>query len=436
MAIAQQVIPLNISIAPFPEGFQGDMDETFQQACILMEAFIQGNFLTGLILPPGSTLPTTDQGPIAMGGQWYFWDSSSNQYLPQTVSVKASRNAAKNAIYQVCQPYTAPPGTFTLASGITKIYDCALARTTAANVLAIAPDTGPAASGDTDFIPTSIKYTVPSGGTLVPTLAATDLFAHEHVFEGSDLAPLQGETLSLSFSVNGNTPGTYSAYLTSAGRDMSYVVNFTLAAANTWYRIKIPAIPAFPTGTGTWNFSDGHTGLYFGVAMGVGTQWRTANTASWQPAFLAGTSSNINMLTVINNQLKITGLKLEANPSVSYLSVNPFSVDYEEVIRYYWTSFNYQSVTAGMPVLGTSQTNGNFLLSLTFPRRMALVPTVTPYGYTSHAAGNITDINSATDIAMATLGAVQKGVAAAGAAAGTTKGDSIGCFVIADARLT
>jgi hypothetical protein len=430
MATAQQVIPLNISIAPFPEGFQGDMDETFQQACILMEAFIQGNFLTGLILPPGSTLPTTDQGPIAMGGQWYFWDTASGQYLPQTVSVKPTKNFARNAIYQVQQT----GGSFTLASGVTKIYDCALARTTAANVLAIAPDTGPAASGDTDFIPTSIKYTV--GPQLVTTLAATDLFTHEHVFEGSDLSALQGQTLSLSFSAYGNTPGTYSAYLTSAGRDMSYVVTWTLAAANTWTRVKIPGIPTFPTGTGTWRFGEGQTGLYVGIPMGVGSQWRTANTASWQPAFLAGTSGNINMLTVVNNQLKITGLKLEANPSVSYLPVNPFSVDYEEVIRYYWTSFNYQSVTNGMPVYGTCQTAGNFVLSIEFPRRMALVPTVTPYGWTSHAAGNITDINSGADIATATLGAVQKGVAAAGAAAGTTKGDVIACFIVADARLT
>jgi hypothetical protein len=436
MATAQQVIPLNISIAPFPEGFMGDMDETFQQACILMEAFIQGNFLTGLILPPGSTLPTTDQGPIAMGGQWYFWDTASGQYLPQTVSVKPTKNFARNPIYQVCQPYTTPPGTFTLASGVTNVYDCAIARTTAANVLSIAPDTGPPASGDTDFIPTSIRYYLASGATLKPTLAATDLFTHEHVFEGSDITALQGQTLSLSFSAYGNTPGTYSAYLTSAGRDRSYVVTWTLATANTWTRVKIPGIPAFPTSGGTWSFTEGATGLYFGVPMGVGSQWQTTNTASWQPAFLAGTSGNINMLTVVGNQLKITGVKLEASPSVTYLQANPFSADYEEVIRYYWTSFNYQLLNAGMPVLGTSQTNGNFLLSLTFPRRMCRVPTVTPYGYSSHNPGNITDISTASDIAMASLGAVQKGIAAAGAAAGTTKGDAIGCFVIADARLS
>lgn len=429
MATAQQVIPLNISIAPFPEGFQGDLDETFQQACILMEAFIQGNFLTGLILPPGSTLPTSDQGPIAMGGQWYFWDPASGQYQPQTVSVKPTRNYARNSIYQVQQA----GATFTLASGITKTFDCSICRTTAANILAIAPDTGPAASGDTDFIPTSIKYTV--GPSLMPSLAASDLFTHEHVFEGSDLAPLQGQTLSLSFSAFGNQPGTYSAYLTSPGRDMSYVVSWTLATANTWTRVKIPGIPAFPTGTGTWAFTEGQTGLYFGVPMGMGSQWRTTNTASWQPAFLAGTSGNINLLTVVNNQLKITGVKLEANPSVSYLPVNSFSADYEEVIRYYWTNFNYQSVTGGVPMTFVASGTNIAYGTLIFPRRMCKVPAVVPYGTTSHAAGNVTNLSTGTDVALATLTATPKGTGSQITATGT-KGDVFGAYLIADARLS
>ena len=429
MATTQQIIPLNISIAPFPEGFQGDLDETFQQAAILMEAFIQGNFLTGLILPPGSTLPTTDQGPIAMGGQWYFFDPASGQYLPQTVSVKPAKNFARNPIYQVQQT----GGTFTLASGVTKTYDCALARTTVASVLAVAPDTGPAASADTDFIPTSIKYTV--GPTLVPTLAATDIFAHEHVFEGSDIASLQGQTLSVSFSAYGNTPGTYSAYLTSAGRDMSYVVTWTMATANTWVRVKIPGIPAFPTATGTWHFGEGQTGLYFGVPMGVGTQWQTTKTASWQPAFLAGTSGNINMLTVVNNQIEITGVKLEANPSVTYLAVNAFGTDYEEVIRYYWTGFNYQSTANGVPVIFVASNANSAYGSSVFPRRMCQIPTVVPYSWTNKTAGYVTELSTSNDVAVATLPATQKGVAA-NITATSNKGDVLAAIIIADARLS
>jgi hypothetical protein len=425
----QQIIPLNISIAPFPEGFQGDMDETFQQACILMEAFIQGNFLTGLILPPGSTLPTTDQGPIAMGGQWYFFDPASGQYLPQTVPVKSTRNIARNPIYQVQQTGSA----FTLGSGVVNTYDCALARTTVANVLAITTDVGPAAGADNDTIGSAIKYTV--GPTLVTTLAATDLFTHEHVFEGSDLASLQGQSLSLSFSAYGNTPGTYSAYLTSAGRDMSYVVTWNMATANTWTRVKVTGIPAFPTGTGTWHFGEGQTGLYFGVPMGVGTQWQTTKTASWQPAFLAGTSGNINMLTVVNNVLKITGVKLEASPSVSYLSVNPFGTDYESVQRYYWTGFSYQSVTAGVPETFVASANNSAYGSVMFSSRMCKAPTVVPYSWANKTAGYVTNLSTNTDIAVATIPSTQKG--AAGAITVTsTKGDVAAAILVADARLS
>src|SRR4029077_4635869 len=206
--MADQSIPLKISIAPFPEGFVGDMDETFQQACILMEATVEGAFLTGLILPPGSTLPTTDQGPIAMGGVWYFWDPVTGQYLPQSISARPAKNYVKNACYQIQQTGTAPP----LVAGINKTYDMCLCRMQNTGVLTIASDVEPPAAADHDYCPAAIKYTV---GTTAPTLAATDLYVHEHLIEGSDLAPIQGEILSLSFLCWVNQAGTYSAYLTS-----------------------------------------------------------------------------------------------------------------------------------------------------------------------------------------------------------------------------
>src|SRR4029077_4481384 len=214
MATTPQQLPLNISIAPFPEGFQGDMDETFQQATQLMKATVSGNFLTGLILPPGSTLPTNDQGPIAVGNVWYFWDPVSGQYLPQTVSTKAARNYVKNPVYQIQQTGSS----FSLsATGTTKTYDMAQCRATQPNILSVSPDTGPLASVDTDYCPAAIRFNV--GPSLLTTPAAGDWILHEHLLEGADIAMIQGETLSLSFSVFTNAPGTYSYALLSTGRD-------------------------------------------------------------------------------------------------------------------------------------------------------------------------------------------------------------------------
>jgi hypothetical protein len=308
----------------------------------------------------------------------------------------------------------------------------ALARTVTTGVLSIATDVGPVAGAESDLIPTAIKYTV---GTIVATLAATDFYAHEHLIEGSDVIMLQGQQTTLSFFAYATVAGTYSAYITNNGRDQSFVVTFTLPT-NQWTRVKITNIPAFPT-SGTWNFGDGVTGLYLGVPMGVGSQWQTATLKSWQSGFFAGSSANINMLAVTNNQLKITGLKLEAAPGATYLQVPGFGADFEDVQRYYYTSFDYQSSSSGVPMTFVAQAAAGAAGSWAFPRRMAKVPTVVPYSTTSpFAAGNLRNLTTSADVAMANLTATRKGTYILATTGGGAKGDVLAAYIRADARLT
>lgn len=399
-----------ISYAPFPEGFQGDLDETFQQSGQLATFYISGNFLTGIYYPTGTTppptLPTSDQGPVAMNGVWYFWDPVTGQYLPQSSIVRTPVNYCKNPGYQVAQLGTS----FTIsATGATKTFDMAQVRATEAAMLSVAVASGPAASGDTDYCGSAINYTV--GPNLLPTPAATDLFVHEHLVEGADILMAQGETLSLGFSVWVNQPGTYSAYLTSHGRDMSYVFNFTVATGSTWARIKINGIPALPTTTGTWNFGEGQTGLYLGIVMAVGAQYQTATPGQWVSGFFAGTSQNVNLLTVVNNQMMVTAIKLEASPTCTYCAMKSFEGDYHDCIRYYWSSFNYQSTTAGVYLRGSSPSVGQINFGEVFPRRMCAAPAVVPYSYLNHNAGYVTDLSLSFDTPVANLSAVAKGIA-------------------------
>jgi hypothetical protein len=252
---------------------------------------------------------------------------------------------------------------------------------------------------------------------------------------------VQGQPLSLSFSVWCNVPGTYSVYLTNNGRDQSYVANFTVSSvlASSWIRVKIPAIPAFPT-AGTWSYSEGTTGLYIGFGMLVGTQWRTANPNQWNSGIYCGTSSNSNLCTVVNNQLKVSGIKLEASSAVSYLQVNSFDADFWECIRYYWTSYSYQSTTAGPLGLNLiAQTAGNAAGSMLFPRRMAKVPTVTLASPTTNTASTLRNLTTAVDVTA--FGApiiYNKGItfSAAITTPASAKSDVLTAMVIADARLT
>lgn len=428
--MAEQTVPLKISIAPFPEGFSGDMDETFQQACQLMEATVEGSFLTGLILPPGSTLPSSDVGPIAMDGVWYFWDPVTEQYLPQSISARPAINFVKNSIYQVRQTGDAP----TVGAGVNRTYDMVITRSTAGTILSIAADAGPTATPDHDTCQSAIKYTVTNP---VVSPAATDFYAHEHVIEGSDIAPIQGEILSLSFLCWVNQPGTYSVYLTNDARDASYVATFAMSAASTWARVKIENIPAIPIGTGTWSFSEGTTGVTIGIPFCLGSQWQTvsANLKTWQGGFFAGIATQTNMCAVSNNQMKITAVRLEASPQAGYASVNSFDADYQDCIRYYYTTFNYQSFTTGVGITGNAHVANNSYFAFAFPRRMAKVPTVVPYGWASHTAGNITNLSTGADFAVATLTATAKGICGNPAPTATAKGDVLIACITADARL-
>lgn len=99
------VFPGSISYAPFPEGFSGDMDEAFQQSGQLATIYISGNFISGIYYPIGTTppptLPTTDQGPVANGLQWYFFDPVGGAYLPQPTIIPYGLDTTNNVAYSV-----------------------------------------------------------------------------------------------------------------------------------------------------------------------------------------------------------------------------------------------------------------------------------------------------------------------------------------------
>jgi hypothetical protein len=132
--------------------------------------------------------------------------------------------------------------------------------------------------------------------------------------------------------------------------------------------------------------------------MAVGSQWQTTLTNTWLSNFAAGTSANSNLLGVVNNQLKITGIKLEASSSCTPLTVNSFDDDLEEVLRYYWTSFNYQSVTAGIAIPIFAPSNGVWRADFVFPQRMCKAPTITPYSQDTQVSGLITNLSLGAEI--------------------------------------
>jgi hypothetical protein len=143
------------------------------------------------------------------------------------------------------------------------------------------------------------------------------------------------------------------------------------------------------------------------------------------------------MLTVGNNQLTLSEFKFEAAAAPTYYQCPSFSDEYENVIRYYFTTFSYQSTNAGVAIDGNCQLAATGALATTFPRRMCKTPTVVPYSSTSFTAGTVRNLSTPGDVNIATLSATPKGVSALTIGmTGAVKYDVISALIRADARLS
>jgi len=72
-----QPIKMKVQIAPPSDPRFNDLFAMLEQD---IEVTVPDGFLTGGIV---TTLPTQDIGPVVYLNTWYFWDTNTNQYLPQ-----------------------------------------------------------------------------------------------------------------------------------------------------------------------------------------------------------------------------------------------------------------------------------------------------------------------------------------------------------------
>ncbi len=77
------IFPLTFSLAPLPTGTALNADDFADQIVANLQATISGNFLTGQI---GGNPPTTNVGPWANNGHWWFWDPGSSTYIQESLT--------------------------------------------------------------------------------------------------------------------------------------------------------------------------------------------------------------------------------------------------------------------------------------------------------------------------------------------------------------
>jgi hypothetical protein len=178
----------------------------------------------------------------------------------------------------------------------------------------------------------SLKVATATAATSAP---AGDFLFVQQCVEGYDMAKLSGKNIVLSFWAK-LPAGTYAVAFRNAGNgttpDASYVVPFTVAAAdaNTWKKHVVPLLLSSPSGT--WNYTNG-VGLAIAFVLVSGSNFQTTGSA-WVAGNYLATAAQSNFAGTQGNEFYLAQVQLEEGFAVSPFIAEPEAVNITRCLRY------------------------------------------------------------------------------------------------------
>ena len=203
----------------------------------------------------------------------------------------------------------------------------------------------------------SLRVAVTTADT---SIAASDLVAVRQWVEGFNARDLIGRTFTLSFWVRSSKTGVHCTSVKNTGGDRSFVIEYTISAANTWEKKSVTVSGGLIT-AGTWNWTSGQ-GLAVDFALAAGSTYHTTANA-WQTGNFVATSNQVNCLDTVGNIFAITGVQLEVGEVATPFEHRPYGAELALCQRYYAT----------VNVLGLE---ANILAGFTYPQPMRANPTI------------------------------------------------------------
>jgi hypothetical protein len=218
---------------------------------------------------------------------------------------------------------------------------------------------------------------------------AGDFVILTHRVEGYGIRDLIGRTFTLSFWVRSAKTGTHCVSLRNSVADRSYLIEYTVSAANTW-EFKTVTVSGGLITAGTWNWNIG-IGLSIDFALMAGSTYRTT-AGAWQAGNFLGTANQVNVMDTIGNIFAITGVQLEVGAVATPFEHRPFGAELALCQRY-----AVQGVINVSGRMGSANNGGG---TVTFPVQMRIAPTIT---YVSGGFGN----DGSSSVAITSINAVQ-----------------------------
>lgn len=201
------------------------------------------------------------------------------------------------------------------------------------------------------------------------SVAAGDVSAIQQSIEGLNARDLVGKTFTISFWVRSSKVGTHCVSLVNSGADRSYVVEYTVSAANTWEYKTITVAGGLIT-AGGWNW---------GTMIGVTVRWGLiagstfqATAGVWQTGNLVATANQVNCMDAVGNIFAITGVQLEAGPVATPFEHRPIGFELFLCQRYY----ELVPLSIAIPTMSAGAPSGNLLAASTFAAAKRAMPTI------------------------------------------------------------
>lgn len=154
--------------------------------------------------------------------------------------------------------------------------------------------------------------------------------------EGYNARDLIGRTFTLSFWVRSPKAGVHCTSFRNSTPDRSYVLEYTVAAPNTW-EYKAVTLPGGLITAGAWDWLNG-TGLDVVFALAAGSNFHTA-AGAWQTGNFVASASQVNCLDTIGNIFAVTGVQLEVGPAATPFEHRHIGTELSLCQRYYEVAF-------------------------------------------------------------------------------------------------
>jgi hypothetical protein len=211
---------------------------------------------------------------------------------------------------------------------------------------------------DTD-VPTSAQF----GGllnysmkvdctTADASVAAGDGVFIRQMIEGYNFKGLVGKTATLSFWVKATKTGIYCVSFANSINDKSYVVEYTVNAADTWEKKTIPI--TFDYSGGTWNYTNG-VGLQIFWTLMCGSTFQTT-AGAWQAGNYWATANQVNACDSTDNNFFLAGIQLEEGATATDFEFRTYQEELSLCQRYFECLGNFVGMaTSATNLEGTSK---------------------------------------------------------------------------------